>query len=77
MRQNAVRRARNKSLRSEMKTSVKKVVLAVKDSKKDEAVKLLNTAYSFLDTAVKKNLMHANNAARKKSQLAKAIDSLK
>lgn len=76
MKQNIVRRARNKSLRSLLKTSIKKVTLAVKEGKKDEATKFLTEAYSVIDTADKKNIIHANNAARKKSFLARSVATL-
>jgi len=68
------REARNKSLKTKMKTFIKKVLVLSKDNV-DEAKKVLPKAYSVIDTASKKNIIHPNNAARKKSQLAKAVDS--
>lgn len=61
---------RNKSIRSNMKTVVKKAdaaVLAGSDNK-DEAVK---TAVSTIDKAVTKGVMHKKTAARKVSKLMK------
>ena len=42
-----------------------------KDSKpKDDIKELLNSIYSLIDKATKKNVFHRNTAARKKSRLA-------
>ncbi len=54
----------------------KKELTLIKDGKVEEAVKLLPQVYSILDTAVKKNILHPNNVARKKSRLALAINAL-
>ncbi len=77
IKQNVVRRERNKSTRSKAKTYMKKVLVAVKEGKKDEAVKELAKAYSMIDTATKKKILHPNTAGRKKSLLARAIAAMK
>ncbi len=76
MRQNLKRRARNFPLRSEMKTYFKKVLKMVKDGNVEDAQKTLQKAYSVIDTACKKNIIHPNNASRKKSRLARALNDL-
>lgn len=76
MRQNLKRRAINYPVRSEMKTVIKKLFLLVKDGNIEEAKKFIGYAYSIIDKACKKNIIHPNNAARKKSQLAKALNEL-
>lgn len=66
----AVRNARTKR---NMKTAIKdlQAAIAKKDSKKvTESLKL---AQSTIDTAYKKNVLHKNKAARKKSALAKMV----
>jgi small subunit ribosomal protein S20 len=73
VKQSTKRQNRNYPLRSEMKTYIKKFLLAVKEGKKEEAEKLLQKTYKIIDTAAKKNIIHKNNAARKKSRLAKAL----
>lgn len=73
MKQAEVRRQRNYPVRSAMKTHVKKVLLLTKEGKKDEAEKMLPETYKIIDTAAKKNIIHKNNAARKKSLLARSI----
>ena len=55
-----------------MKTVIKKV-LELSKNDKDAATKELNKAYKIIDLGVKKHLLHKNNAARKKSRLAKSI----
>ena len=72
MRKSRKRAERNKAVKSQMKTFVKKI-LDLSKTKKEEAVKLLPKAYSVIDTAKKKNLIHKNNAARKKSLLARSV----
>ena len=76
MRQNVKRRARNYPVRSELKTYFKKELLLIKDGKTDEAVKLMPKVFSIIDMACKKNILHQNNAARKKSRIAKALNEL-
>jgi len=73
MRQEITRRARNRSFKDELRARSKALTEAVanKDTKKiSEAHSQL---VSQLDKAVKKNLLHKNNAARKKSAAAKLI----
>ena len=63
---------RNKAIRSQVKTFVKKMVVLSK-SNVEEAKKLLPMAYSVIDTACKKNILHRNNADRKKARLARLV----
>jgi small subunit ribosomal protein S20 len=76
MKQNEVRRLRRLPFKTRVGTEFKKVLEAVKAGDLENAKKLLNAAYSVIDTACKKNIIHQNNAARKKSRLAKAIAEL-
>jgi small subunit ribosomal protein S20 len=63
---------RNQATRTKVKTFVKKV-LTLSKTNLEEAKKLLPEAYSVIDTAQKKNILHRNNAARKKSLLARTV----
>lgn len=72
MRQAKARTARNKPAKSRLKTEIKKVLTAVK-SDPAKAQKLIAAAYSVIDTAAKKHLIHKNNANRKKARLAKLV----
>lgn len=76
VRQAKKRRDRNFPIRTKMKTYMKKVLDAVKAGNKDEAEKALKPAYKIIDTAAKKNIIHKNNAARKKSMLARRINNI-
>ncbi len=55
-----------------MKETIKKIEKVVKTDKK-EAEKLLSGAYQAIDKAAKKGVIKKNNAARKKSRLAKLV----
>lgn len=76
MRQSLKRRKRNAPVKSELKTLFKKELKYISEGKTEEAVKLLPTVYSIIDIACKKNLIHQNNAARKKSRLARELNDL-
>jgi small subunit ribosomal protein S20 len=71
-RQALARTERNKGTRTKLKTFVKKV-LELSKSDVNHAKKILPEAYSVIDTASKKNIIHKNNAARKKAKLARAV----
>jgi small subunit ribosomal protein S20 len=64
---------RNRAATTEMRTAVRKV-LGLK--KKDEAEVALREAVSLIDKNVKRNLVHRNNAARKKALLYRALHRL-
>jgi small subunit ribosomal protein S20 len=68
-RQNEGRRMRNKSINSNLKTSVKKVETAAATGEPTD--ELLRQAQAKIDTAVSKGVLHKKAAARKKSRLAK------
>lgn len=73
-------RIRNKTYKSAIRTLMKKYLNAV-DSYKAEpteenmeaAQQAMSAAYSKIDKAVKRNVLHRNNGARKKSRIAKAM----
>lgn len=64
---------RNKSFKSRVKDQVKELHKLVTAGNKDEAKKLAPKVESLIDRAAKKNLVHANKAARQKSALAKMV----
>ena len=71
-----VRNARNKAIKSGVKTAVKKVVAAVDAADKDAAAKALLNATSVIDKAAKKGVLKKNTASRKVSRLAKAVNGI-
>ena len=70
------RAARNKSIRSKVKTSVKKVDAAIAANDKEAAKKALTAATSELAKAVSKGVYHKNYASRKVSRLSKAVNQM-
>ncbi|MBM7558703.1 30S ribosomal protein S20 [Marinitoga litoralis] len=74
VRQTAKRRLRNKSYKTRVKNSVKKVLAAIEAKEEKEVVnELLSSAFSVIDKAAKKGVIHRNNADRKKSKLTKRV----
>ncbi|HEY3545237.1 MAG TPA: 30S ribosomal protein S20 [Propionicimonas sp.] len=69
-------RLRNKAVKSELKTYVRRVRDAVAAADKDKATTALVDASRKLDKAVSKGVIHANQAANRKSALAKAVGTL-
>ena len=69
-------RLRNKAVKSELKTYVRRVREAVAAADKDKADAALVDASRKLDKAVSKGVIHANQAANRKSALAKAVGTL-
>ena len=67
---------RNKSIKSAVKTSIKKVEAAVVAKDKEAAVAALANAISTIDKAATKGVYHKNNAAIKVSRLSKAVNTL-
>jgi len=67
------RHLRNVAVKSETRTFVKKARTAI-DTNTDEAKVELVAAISALDRAAKKGVIHANNAARRKSRLMKRFN---
>lgn len=66
----------NAGQRSNMRTSIKKVLNAIEAGDKDAAKKAYDEAVPVIDKAAGKGLMHANKAARHKSRLNQHIRSL-
>lgn len=76
LRQNGVRRLRNRATRSTMRASVKSVREAVEANDVDTAKEAFKKACCKLDQAAAKNIIHKNAAARTKSRLNAAIKKI-
>jgi small subunit ribosomal protein S20 len=74
-RQNEVRAAKNKAIRSELKTRTKKALSSV-ETGAENAEELLKIALKRIDKAASKGIIHPNQAARRKSRLVKRAASL-
>ena len=68
--------ARNKAIRSKVKTSVKKVDAAIAGNDKAAACEALTAATSELYRAATKGVYHKNTVARKVSRLAVAVNKM-
>ena len=66
----------NMSHRTALKTAIKKFEAAVAAGDKENAKTLFNEASKKLDQSVSRGILHKNNAARKKSQLALKLAKL-
>lgn len=73
---NQTKAARNKAIRSKVKTAVKKVDAAVASGDKAAAQAALIAATTEIDKATSKGVYHKNNASRKVSRLAKAVNAI-
>ena len=71
-----LRAARNKAIKSKVKTASKKVELAITAGNKEDAVLKLREAVSAINKAKSKGVYHRNNAARKVSKLTKAVNAI-
>jgi small subunit ribosomal protein S20 len=72
-RRSAVRAARNRGLKSSVKTKVTKVRRAITEGGEEALAELGAVAISALDRAAAKGVIHRNNAARRKSRLMKRL----
>lgn len=70
LRKSKKRAIANKLIKNRLKDSLKNMKRLAKAGKLDEFIKELPKVTSLIDKAVKKHLIHKNNAARKKSALA-------
>ncbi|MDC4232819.1 30S ribosomal protein S20 [Actinomyces sp. B33] len=76
IRTNEKRRVRNQAVKSELKTLVRKTREAVEAGDKEQALEALKVASRKLDKAVSKGVIHKNQAANRKSKLAKRVSKL-
>ncbi|WP_379966116.1 30S ribosomal protein S20 [Ectobacillus sp. sgz5001026] len=70
------RRAHNASIKSEMRSAVKTAEAVLENKDVENAKSALLAAAKKLDKAATKGLIHKNAAARKKSRLAKRLNSI-
>ena len=76
LRQNDKRRQHNRTLRSRMRTQLRRVREAVEAGDGEKAQAEFRVATKRLDQAAAKNLIHKNAAARSKSRLSKMVKSV-
>jgi small subunit ribosomal protein S20 len=74
--QNEKRRVRNKAVKSSLKTAVRKFHESAAGAEPEATAALLRDATRALDKAVSKGVIHKNQAANRKSAIAKRFASL-
>ena len=72
-RQNEKRRLRNKSVKSSLKTAIRKFHEATEAGDLEKAAELMRDASRKLDKAASKGVIHSNQAANRKSAIAKRL----
>ena len=72
----ATKTERNKAIRSQVKTAIKKVETAVIAGDKEAATAALASATSVISKAETKGVYHKNNASRKVARLAKLVNTI-
>jgi small subunit ribosomal protein S20 len=76
IRQNDLRRVQNKTITSRMRTLVKQLMAAAESGDKAAAEKVLVPAIQAVDKAARSHVIHKNAAARKVSQLTRAVNKI-
>jgi small subunit ribosomal protein S20 len=74
--QNEAARLRNKAVKSELKTAVRRFREAADAGNADEATTALRSAARLLDKAASKGVIHKNQAANRKAAMAHRANSL-
>ncbi len=70
------KQTKNVAIKSALKTATKKVRTATESGNATEAAEFLKQATSLFDGAVTKGTLHRNNASRKVSRLASAVNAI-
>ena len=75
-RTNEKRRLRNQSVKSELKTLVRKARELIEEGDEDAAEKAVQVASRKLDKAASKGVIHRNQASQRKSKLAHRLNKM-
>ena len=76
LRKNHVRHMHNLDIKTTLKKTTKKFLASIKDKDKEKAQSNLNELYKKLDKVTKRNILHKNTVARRKSKFSKQLASL-
>lgn len=76
VKQDKVKTVRNSHYNNDMKSLIRLVLDYVQKGELDKVNKLMPKVIKAIDTCSKKNIIHSNNAAHKKSRIQKALNSL-
>ena len=75
-RQSEKRRIKNKAIRSEVRSSAKKVLSAVASNERSAADEAFRSYVALVDSAARKGVYHKNTAGRKKSRMAHRVNAI-
>ena len=70
-------RIRNHAVKSQLRTAIKKVKIAIDAKDLEKATLLLNKANSLIDKSVSKGVQHRRTADRQKSSITNLVNALK
>ena len=76
LRQSKVRRVRNRAVKSDLRSSIKKLLKAIKDGDATKAADELKVCFGKLDKCAVRRYLHPNTAHRYKSRLALRVKKL-
>lgn len=75
-RQNITRRMRNRAIKSEVRTAIKKFEKCILAEDKAAAEVAMKESFKLLDSATSKGVLHRNTSSRKKSRIYAALAKL-
>ena len=67
----------NRRWKDKLKNTIKTYEAAIEDGNVEKAEELLPETYKIIDKAASHNIIHKNNAARKKSKMKKMLNEIK
>ncbi|MDZ7672081.1 MAG: 30S ribosomal protein S20 [Halanaerobiales bacterium] len=67
----------NRRWKDKLKNTIKTFEAAIEDGNVEKAEELLPETYKIIDKAASHNIIHKNNAARKKSKMKKMLNEIK
>lgn len=76
LRKNRVRQMHNLDIKTDLKKTTKKFLASIKEKDASKAKSNLSELYKKLDKATKRNILHENTVARRKSKFSKQLASL-
>lgn len=76
VRQTRARTARNRATKSQLRTAIKKLRVAIDSKDQAQATELFNETISRIDKSIQKGALHHNAADRYKSHLTQAYNEL-
>ena len=73
---NRRKRMHNLDIKTDLRKTVKKFIKSVEEKNTEEIKENLKTVYKKFDKAAKRNILHNNTAARRKSKFSKLAASI-